>query len=94
MNYYALKLLPCRPTFAQDMTEAERAIMQQHQVYWRGLMGEGKVVVLGPVLGPAAVYGLGVIRAADTAEVDGFIERDPAIVINQYEYHQILAVLL
>ncbi len=29
-KYYALKLIPPRPTFAQDMTPEERNIMQQH----------------------------------------------------------------
>jgi len=46
MPYYFLKLNPCRPTFAQDMTEEERAIMLQHVAYWTDLMNKGHVVVL------------------------------------------------
>lgn len=29
-KYYALKLIPPRPTFSQEMNEQERATMQQH----------------------------------------------------------------
>jgi len=34
MNCYLSKLIPPRPTFHGDMTEAEGAIMQEHFVYW------------------------------------------------------------
>jgi len=34
-RYFFLKLVPRRPTFAQDMTAAERAIMMQHVAYWK-----------------------------------------------------------
>ena len=54
MPHYFLKLNPCRPTFAQDMTNEERAIMQQHVGYWSDLMNKGLVVVFGPVLDPTA----------------------------------------
>ena len=47
--HFALKLLPNRPTFAQDMTAEEREIMQQHVIYWKGLMDKGFVLVFGPV---------------------------------------------
>jgi uncharacterized protein YciI len=93
MNCYVLKLIPCRPTFAQDMTDGERAIMQQHASYWRELMALGKVVAFGPVLDPAGAYGLGIVKAENTTEINDLITKDPAIVINQYEYHQMLAVL-
>jgi uncharacterized protein len=32
--YYAVKLLPPRPDFAQAMSVDEQSIMQQHAVYW------------------------------------------------------------
>jgi uncharacterized protein YciI len=93
MNCYVLKLMPCRPTFAQDMTDSERTIMRQHSAYWRELMAEGKVVVFGPVLDSHGAYGLGIVKAENKDEIDDLIAKDPAIVINQYEYHQMLAVL-
>ena len=33
---------PPRPTFVQDMTPDERAMMQEHGVYWRGKLGRGR----------------------------------------------------
>ena len=60
-QFFALKLIPPRPTFAQDMTDEERSIMQQHVAYWMELMKQGKVVVFGPVLDPQSVYGLGIV---------------------------------
>ena len=91
--YFALKLIPSRPTFSKDMTPEERAIMQQHAGYWRDLMAKGKVVVFGPVLDPAAVYGLGIIEVDNEDEVKAFIAGDPATAINTYEYHQMMAVV-
>jgi uncharacterized protein YciI len=92
-KHFALKLIPCRPTFAQDMSPEERAIMQQHVVYWRGLMDKGKVLVFGPVMDPKAVYGLGIIEAESEEEVKDFIANDPATKINTYEYYPMRAVV-
>jgi uncharacterized protein YciI len=92
-RHFFLKLIPCRPTFAMDMTDAERAVMQQHVAYWRGLMGEGRVVVFGPVMDPSGPYGMGVIEAADESEVQAFIAGDPAGKINTYEWYPMRAVL-
>jgi len=92
-KHFALKLIPCRPTFAQDMTNEERAIMQQHVVYWRDLMDKGKVLVFGPVMDPKAVYGLGIIEAENEEEVKAFIANDPATKINTYEWYPMRAVV-
>ncbi|MFI5138911.1 MAG: YciI family protein [Sphingobacteriales bacterium] len=92
-KYFALKLIPCRPTFAQDMTDEERSIMQQHVVYWRGLMDKGMVIVFGPVMDPKGTYGLGIIAVDDEAEVRTFIANDPASKINTYEFHPMRAVV-
>lgn len=91
--YFSLKLIPNRPTFSKDMTPEERAIMQQHVVYWKDLMKKGKVIVFGPVLDPAAVYGLGIIEVENEDEAKTFIANDPAGTINIYEYHQMMAVV-
>ena len=34
-QHFFMKLIPPRPTFAQDMTAEERAVMQQHVQYVR-----------------------------------------------------------
>lgn len=92
-KYYALTLLPPRPSFAMDMKPEERAIMQQHVVYWTGLMQEGKVVVFGPVLDPKAVYGLGVVAVDSEEELLTLMEKDPANGLNRYEWHPMKAVV-
>jgi uncharacterized protein len=92
-KYYALKLIPNRPNFAQNMTDEERAAMHQHVAYWKALMDKGKVVVFGPVLDPKEVYGLGVIEAESDDEVKTFIAKDPAIKINTYEFYPMRAIV-
>jgi uncharacterized protein len=79
MNYFFYKLIPPRPSFSEDMTEAEGKIMQEHFAYWRGLMKEGKVVVVGPVLDPKGIYGIAVLEAEDEALAQSVAENDPAI---------------
>ncbi len=92
-KHYFLKLIPSRPSFSQDMTPAERAIMQQHIVYWRGLMDQGMVIVFGPVMDPAGVYGMGVIAVDDEDQVRTLINGDPANQINRYEYFPMRAIV-
>ena len=92
-QHFFLKLIPARSTFALDMTEGERTIMQQHVVYWTGLMDQGKVRVFGPVLDPQGAYGIGILEAASEAEVLELIALDPASKINRYEFHAMRAML-
>lgn len=92
-KYFALKLLPCRPDFAQTMTPEERSIMMQHVAYWTEYMNKGFVLAFGPVLDPEAVYGLGIVCVDDEAEVKEMIAGDPAAAINTYVYHPMMAVV-
>jgi len=91
--FYALKLIPPRPSFAQDMNEQERSVMQQHVKYWTELMNQGKVLAFGPVLDPAGVYGLGIVCAKDEAEIKTLTDNDPATGLNRYEFHRMMAVV-
>lgn len=88
-----LKLNPPLPTFAQDMTEQERGIMQQHVVYWRNLMNNEIALVYGPVIDPKGVYGLAIIAADSPEQVEELIKNDPATGLNRYEYYQMMAVV-
>lgn len=92
MPHYFLKLIPRRPTFSQDMTPEERAIMMQHIAYWTELMNKGKVVVFGPVMDPAGVYGMGVVEADSEQDLIDFMNNDPAATINRYEHYPMRAV--
>ena len=74
------KLNPPRATFVQDMTEGERKVMQEHAVYWRGLMDQGKVVTFGFVADPSGGFGIGVIEVADQAEAQRLTDNDPTIL--------------
>ena len=87
-----MKLIPSRPTFAQDMTNEERTIMQQHVVYWKDYMEQGIMLVFGPVLDPAGVYGLGILEVDDEEQAKTLMANDPASSINKYEYHQMMAL--
>ena len=91
-SHFFLKLNPVRPTFALDMSDAEKAIMQQHVAYWAELMQQGKVVVFGPVLDPAGVFGIGIVAAEGEDEIRELIANDPASQINRYEFHPMRAV--
>jgi hypothetical protein len=55
--------VPPRPTFAQDMTQAETKLMQQHVMYWTELAGRGIAVVFGPVVDPKGGMGRGDCRS-------------------------------
>jgi uncharacterized protein len=92
-SYFFLKLVPCRPTFAIDMTDEERAVMMAHIAYWKTWMAEGRVVVFGPVMDPAGPYGMGVVRAKNEEGVQDFVANDPASKINRYEWYPMRAVV-
>jgi len=78
-KFFFCRLLPPRPSFASDMTPEERAMMQEHLVYWTGHLQEGRAIVFGPVADPAGPWGLGVVRVADEAAMNALAEGDPAI---------------
>lgn len=92
-RYFLCRLLPPRPSFPFDMNDAERAVMQEHVVYWTGKMEAGSAVVFGPVADPKGPWGLGVIRAKDEAEVREFEAGDPAIRSNLGFRYEVLPML-
>ena len=91
-KHFVLKLIPPRPTFAQDMTTEERSIMQQHVVYWTDLMNKGFALAFGPVIDPTGIYGLGIIEVDNLEQVNEFIANDPANGLNKYEFYPMMAV--
>lgn len=44
-NRFFYKLIPPRPTFVQDMTEAERKAMGEHAINWKDLIDKGVAIV-------------------------------------------------
>jgi uncharacterized protein len=91
--FFALQLLPPRPSFALDMTSEERMVMHKHALYWADLMNRGFVVVYGPVMDPRGPYGLGIVKVSDEEQVKTFIENDPANGLNSYVYYPMRAII-
>ncbi|WP_101950398.1 YciI family protein [Mycobacterium sp. 3519A] len=92
MSLFLVRLNPPRADFAQTLTADEQAVMAAHKDYWERLMADGKVLVYGPVADPEGVWGMGVLRAADRAEVLAIGERDPSVAagVNTFEVFEIL----
>jgi len=76
------KLIPPRPTFAHDMSEADAKLMQEHAVYWRGGMEKGQVVTFGLVADPKGAYGIGIVEVETDADVQALTMNDPTIRAN------------
>jgi uncharacterized protein YndB with AHSA1/START domain len=77
--HFLCRLIAPRPSFAMDMSDAERKIMQAHSMYWRKRLDEGTAIVFGPVADPSGPWGLGVVRAENEAALRAFQAEDPAI---------------
>ena len=90
--YFALKLIPPRESFTQDMTPDEQNIMHQHVAYWTDLMNKGKVIAFGPVLDPKGGYGLGIVCVDNEEELNLLMKDDPANGLNRYEWNKMLAI--
>jgi uncharacterized protein YciI len=87
-DHYVYRLIPPRPTFDQDMSVDERAVMDEHVVYWGGLLEAGRVVVYGPVRDATGAWGLGVLRAESPDAALEMVLGDPAISsgMGSYEF--------
>jgi uncharacterized protein YciI len=79
MGTFVFRLIGPRPTFALDMTDEERAVMERHAAYWQSFIDSGEMVVFGPVLDSTGSWGLGVVEADDEDELRAFAASDPAV---------------
>jgi uncharacterized protein len=80
LPYFFCRLNPPRPSFALDMTDEERALMEEHGAYWTGHMENGKVVVFGVVGDPAGPWGASIVEVADEGTAQALTVEDPVIV--------------
>lgn len=82
-----IRLIPPRTTFAQDITEAEQELMQEHYLYWKGLFEKGVCVFGGPVPDPRGVYGVLAVRAVSEDEARRLAAADPSVKgdVNKFE---------
>lgn len=79
------------------MNEQEKAMMQEHFLYWKRHQDAGEVLVFGPVLDPKGPYGMGIVSAADEAGARAFAAGDPAMKANcgfACEIHPMRAVIV
>jgi uncharacterized protein len=76
---WLIRLVPPRPTFANDATPAEQALMEQHFAYWKDLNAKGICEFGGPVLDPKGVYGILVVRANTEEEARALGDADPSV---------------
>jgi uncharacterized protein len=96
-SHFLLRLIPPRPTFAEDMTEAEGAAMAEHAAYWHGHMAQGRVVVFGPVAEPTGVWGLAVLETESRDEAERLAAADPVITsgtMERFELHPMLSAVV
>jgi uncharacterized protein YciI len=88
-QHYYFKLIPPRPSFPQDITSEERALMDQHSVYFRQHFDLGNLLLYGPVMAPKGAFGVGILEVADEAEARRFGENDPSVRggLNRFEVY-------
>jgi uncharacterized protein len=82
MIHYLVKLIPPRPTFAQDMSEREKKLMQEHAAYWKELLEKNIALVYGPVMDPKGYWGAGIIEVENENEAKMYMANDPTVKAN------------
>ena len=95
MPQFMFKLIAPRSTFAMDMNEEEKKLMQQHAIFWNDLLAKGTALVYGPVLDPKGAYGLAIIEANSVEEALAICTNDPTIIarLHTYELHPMHAFI-
>ena len=86
-RHFLIKLIPPRPSFAQDMTNEEKQLMQRHVAYWTGLVETGVALVFGPVADPAGSYGIGVVEVEEEHVAD-LTANDPVATSGRQFKHE------
>ena len=76
-GFYVCRLFPPRPSFVNDMTGEEAALMQAHVAYWTALIAKGEAVVFGPVADPGGPWGLAVVHASSSEHLREIVDSDP-----------------
>jgi len=93
MAFFFCRLNPPRPSFAFDMTDSERAVMEQHSAYLRRLGREGAALLFGPVGDPRGPWGLGVFEVEDEYRMRTITAADPAITADMGFTYEILPMM-
>lgn len=78
-EFFLCRLLPPRPTFPSDMSEAEARLMSEHVAYWQPRLQDGTVLVFGPVFDPKGAWGVAVIRTESVQRAKELTDGDPVV---------------
>jgi uncharacterized protein YciI len=84
-SLFFVRLISNRPDFAMTMTAEEQATMRAHVEFLQGQLTAGTLVVSGPVVDPAGIFGMAVFEAESMEEVRRLLEQDPARAIGRHE---------
>jgi uncharacterized protein YciI len=76
---FLYRLLPPRPTFAEDMSSAQAEVMERHVAYWQDLLNRDVALAFGPVLDPEDPWGLGLLDLEDEQAARAIGASDPAV---------------
>jgi len=76
-QHFFVRLISPRATFPGDMTEREKALLQEHSAYMQGQFDAGKILLYGPVMAASGAFGAAVWEVKDEAEARGLVEADP-----------------
>ena len=79
MKYFLCRLIPPRPSFAQDMADEESKVMSAHVAYWTDLAERGTAIVFGPVADAKGTWGVGILEVEDEAEIQSLTSNDPVM---------------
>jgi hypothetical protein len=79
VRYFYCRLNPPRVDFVQTMSARETQVMQEHGVYWRGLMEQGMVAAFGVVADPQGPFGVGILTLDDVGDPEALMAGDPVI---------------
>jgi hypothetical protein len=90
-NFF-VTLTPPRITFVTDMTDEERGIMNQHVIYWRGLLDKGIAIVFGPVMDPKGPFGMAVVEVDNAEQLNEIVAGDPANGLQKFTTFSMRAV--
>jgi uncharacterized protein len=86
-QHYFVKLIPPRATFPMDITEAERAVMEEHSAYFRRQFDAGNVLIYGPVMPKDGAFGVAILEVTDEPEASLIMKNDPSVRagVNRFE---------
>jgi uncharacterized protein len=77
---FLLKYEAVRADFTlQNMTDAERPVLNEHGAYLKSLTDQGKLILGGQALDPKGLWGIVIITAPDADAANAMLQADPVI---------------